>query len=441
MTRIVPGVAAGNIIQAPKTARKPRTPVHDFIINTRPFCLQPFLAAPVIPGDTLKNVLVSYSAMTDPVKHPLIGWWFDIHLFYVPMQAMDSWSHLETMLLDPAFAELNAAADTTANATYYHADATKPSLVREATKSVVEEWFRNEGEDWITNASLTQLNTYAAPQIGLRKRSSLSSFILDSASTEPDVLPGTADQDDNLDEILGSGLSAQFAGAYDAYQALVAAAVVDITFDDWLKQFGIRVPTPHTDPKPERLLSYSDWKFPSKAVDQTDGSIAAACHWRDRVKMDEDKKFKFPGVVLGLLCATPKVYLGNQRETMLDHLTRSLDWMPAVLAEQAFTSLKQFSSNGAGVGVGPLGGTPSADYYLDLRDLFVHGEQFHNLPSADQDDNNFVVLPGANGRSRFVSSADADNLFAAASPLNQVRCEGRTRLSFLSTVVDMTPNL
>ena len=436
MVRIVPGVPASAIIEVPTTRRKPRSPVHDFQIRTRPFCLTPFVCAPVLPGDTLKNILVSYSALTDPIKHPLIGWWMDIHFFYVPWRAMEIFTYLETMALDPAFGELNASADELANKTYYHATATKPSFVKMATKAVVEEWFRNEGETWDSGVLLGPGGNNI-PQVGLKKKNALSSFILDSASGEPDTLPGTSDADDNLDEILGSGLGATFAGAYDAYQALVAAQVVDITFDDWLKQYGVKLPTPHTDPKPQRLLSYSDWKFPTKAIDETDGSIASAVHWRDRVKGDKDYRFKEPRVVLGLMCASPKVYLGNQQETVMDHMTRALDWLPAVLSEHAFTSLKLFTDTG---GVSPIAEVASGDFYLDLRDLLVHGEQFVNFAMTETDAN-LVALPGSDGRMRFVSSTDADNLFAAASPANRVLAEGRCRLSYLSSVMDMTPNL
>ena len=439
MARIVPGVSAGAIIETAHVARTVRSPVHDFNLRHRPFVMQPSFVAPVLPGDTLKNCLISYSAMTDPVKHPLIGWWLDHHVFYVPFRAMGDSQILQDMVLDPAFGELGAAADEAADVDFYHATATKPSFAIMATQAVIEEYFRNEGEDWLTNAHLDNV-----PQIGLRKKNALSSFILDSATGEPDVLPGTADADDNLDEILGSGLSATFAGAYDAYQALVAASVVDITFEDWLEQYGVKLPTPDNDPRPQRILSHSDWKFPSKAIDQTDGSIAAACHWRDRCttprnsgKKPYGKRFKEPGVVIGFVCATPKVYLGNQSESVLDHMTRSLDWLPAVLGEQAFTSLKLFTDAAGG---GPLQAVASGDYWLDIRDLFVHGDQFVNF-ALTATDANLVALPGSDGRSRFVSSTDADNLFAAASPANKVYTEGRARLSFLSQVTDMTPNL
>ena len=184
MVRIVPGIPAGALIEAPRTRRKPRSPVHDFNLRFRPFVLQPAVVAPVLPGDTLKNILCSYSAMTDPIKHPLIGWWMDWHYFYVPFRAMSIASDLEAMVLDPAFGELGAGGDVAADPDMYHAEAGKPSFTYHALRAVVEEWFRNEGEDWLTNAHLDNV-----PQVGLKKLNAISSFVLDSASTDADVLP------------------------------------------------------------------------------------------------------------------------------------------------------------------------------------------------------------------------------------------------------------
>ena len=151
------------------------------------------------------------------------------------------------------------------------------------------------------------------------------------------------------------------------------------------------------------------------------------------------RRFKEPGVIIAFACATPKVYLRYQGEAMIDSLTRSLDWLPAVLGEQAFTSLKMFTSNGTNTGVGPLGFRPSADYWLDIRDLFVHGDQFVNF-ALTATDANIVALPGTDGKSRFISSTDANDLFSD-SLVNKVHMEGRARLSLLSQVTDMTPNI
>ena len=97
-----------------------------------------------------------------------------------------------------------------------------------------------------------------------------------------------------------------------------------------------------------------------------------------------------------------------------------------------------FTSNGTNAGVGPLGFVPSADYWLDIRDLFVHGDQFVNF-ALTATDANIVALPNSSGKTRFVSSTDANDLFSD-SGVNKVHAEGRVRLNILSQVTDMTPN-
>ena len=430
---IAPGISAATLVNQPRAGRVLRTPVHDFQLRQRPFQLQPFMVAPVLPGDTLKNALVNYSALTDPIKNSLLGWWAEHWLFYVPFRAMPDSQHFQAMVLDPAFGELHADTDEPANTAYYHYHAADPSYVIQALTAVVEDWFRNEGE----TAADGLLD--GVPQAGLMKKRWSSSMVLDSATAEPDTLPGQGDDDPNLDVIHGTGGATNFGGAYDAYQALVANQVLDITFEDWLRQYGVRMPRPQDDPKPEMLRYTKDWQFPGYVVDPTDGSQAAAVKWRGSLRADKDRKFKEPGVILGLSSFTPKVYYSTQKQVAIDSMKRSLDWLPAVLAEHAYTSMKLFTSDGAAAGNGPLGFTPSGDYWIDLRDLFVHGDQFVNFPLTDAD-KGFVALPGSDLKARFVSSADADALFSSASPANKIHQEGQARLSILSQVVDMTPN-
>ena len=187
------------------------------------------------------------------------------------------------------------------------------------------------------------------------------------------------------------------------------------------------------------LIRYrKDWQFPGSTVNPTDGSLANAVKWRDSWRADKDRRFKEPGFILGVTSATPKVYFSKQVQVMGDSLKRSLDWLPAILADQAFTSMKLFTSNGSSTGNGPLGFTPSADYWVDLRDLFMHGDQYVNF-ALSSTDKGLVSLPNSALSTRFVSSTDANNLFVSSS-VNKVKQEGQCRFSILSQVVDYTPN-
>ena len=43
---------------ARRTGRVTRSPRHTFQLRHRPFLLQPFMLAPVIPGETMKSLLL-----------------------------------------------------------------------------------------------------------------------------------------------------------------------------------------------------------------------------------------------------------------------------------------------------------------------------------------------------------------------------------------------
>lgn len=380
----------------------------------------------------MKNALVQYSALSDPVKNPLIGWWLEHYIFYVPFRAMNASADLQTMVLDPAFGELAAGHDVAATTWLYHANAGDPSFAQQALRSVVENFFRDEGEDWVTNANLDNV-----PQIGLTRHGWRESMILDSQTTggtnEPDTVPGEYDQDGELGGIFGSG-AANFTAAYDAYQALVAAKVLNVTFEDWLRTYGVRMPKPQDEPVPELVRYHKDWKYPGQTVDPATGAVAAAFRWRDSFRADKDRKFKEPGVLIGITCASPKVYFSKQVQAVIDSMKTSLDWLPAVLADQAFTSLKKFAGT-AGPLAGNVGGV---DYWIDIRDLFTGGDQFVNFSLASTDAG-LVALPTATLGRRFLASADVDALFSAAAPANLVRQEGTCQLTILGNVVDMTP--
>ena len=67
----------------PQQGRVLRRPQHPFQIRTRPWLLQPFFIAPVLPGETMENCLIQFRSVTDPIKSPLVGWWAEYYLFYV----------------------------------------------------------------------------------------------------------------------------------------------------------------------------------------------------------------------------------------------------------------------------------------------------------------------------------------------------------------------
>ena len=67
-----------NTSAARRTGRVTRSPRHTFQLRHKPFLLQPFMFAPVLPGDTVKNMLLQARAVTSPIANPLVGWWLCI---------------------------------------------------------------------------------------------------------------------------------------------------------------------------------------------------------------------------------------------------------------------------------------------------------------------------------------------------------------------------
>ena len=117
-----------------KMARHVRRPSHTFSLNQKPFQIQPFLLAPVLPGETLTNLLYQCRAVTKPITAPLIGWWYEAYFLMVsyccfvmekvPFYRKKSfWTLLISIL--------------TALSVYFAASCTRKVLYRSDRKSVV----------------------------------------------------------------------------------------------------------------------------------------------------------------------------------------------------------------------------------------------------------------------------------------------------------------
>ena len=125
--------------------RRLRTPTHTFQVRHIPFGIQPFFIAPVLAGETMKNLLFQSRAVSDPIRNPLVGWWLEYYFFYVKLTDLDARDTIMNALIDPtnSMSSLNEAA----NIRYYHA-AGGPNWTKLCLKRVVEEYFRDEGDAW-----------------------------------------------------------------------------------------------------------------------------------------------------------------------------------------------------------------------------------------------------------------------------------------------------
>ena len=129
-----------------KMGRHIRRPSHTFSLNQKPFQIQPFLLAPVLPGETLTNLLYQCRAVTKPITAPLIGWWYEAYFFYVPFSAMPNADDFKEMAITADYdaSSLKAGAISTDFYTFKGG----VDYVKQCLQSVVEEYFRDEGESW-----------------------------------------------------------------------------------------------------------------------------------------------------------------------------------------------------------------------------------------------------------------------------------------------------
>jgi hypothetical protein len=205
-----------------------------------------------------------------------------------------------------------------------------------------------------------------------------------------------------------------------------------MTYEDFLATYGVR-PAKEELHKPELIRYLRDWSYPANTIDPTNGTARSAVSWAVAERADKDRFFREPGFIFGVCVVRPKVYLKNARGAAASLLEDAYSWLPAVLANDPWTSLKQRPAAS-----GPLL-LNTEPYWVDVRDLFLYGDQFVNFDLTTETGANLVAMPTAAMQKRYPASADADDLFVSAAPLNQVRQDGVVSITIAGTQTDTTP--
>lgn len=391
--------------------RVSRRPQHSFHVRHRPWQIQPCLLAPVLPGETLKNLLMQARVVSDPVKNPLIGWWYEYYVFYVKHRDMPGSATFQDMVLTygASMSAVNAAA---AKVEHYHSGTTV-DWVAQCTETVVEHFFRDQDE---ASSAASIGNLYAAK---VNNSTWLDSVTTDTAMPDGTVIPGGSTPE-TTDQLMMQ------------YEFMRGMKLTNMTYEDWLQTYGVRTARAEDPTKPELVRYVRDWTYPSNTVDPTSGAPSSALSWSISERADKDRYFAEPGFLYGCCVARPKVYFSKQAGNAAQMLTDAFAWMPAVMRNDPQTSLKKFANT-----AGPLAGNVTDSYWVDLRDLFIYGDQFINF-ALSATDAGMVALPTTGMVKKYASSADADALFKSASPANQIRADGVFSLQILGTQVDNT---
>lgn len=409
------------ILPTTRVQRQLRRPSHRHYLVHRPWQIQPFLLAPVIPGETMKNLNLQSRVISDPLATGpgnILPWWVEHFIFYVKLRDLDIREDIEAMMLTGS--DL-AAHNTAADAAYFHAG-NGVNWAKLCLKRVVEEYFRDEGEAW-DNANIDGLPTQSVIKRGYNWAQSLIS-------------------DDRLqafeaDDTQAPSYPVANEAYIEQYEAMRAMGAIqsEMTFEDWLATFGIRGEKAEEAHKPELLRHFSQWAYPANTVDPATGLPSGAASFSVAGRADKDRFFEEPGFIFGVTSVRPKVFMGNQKGSASIILDNWMRWLPALMRDQPHTSVAQLVG-GSSAPTGPLRNQDADGYWVDARDLFLYGDEYRSADLGGYS----PALPTSDSEYRWGSGAMADALFADAGA-NKFRQDGVTSIHILShpaTATDMT---
>lgn len=391
------------------------------------------MLAPVLPGETLKNLVLQSRVVTKPLKHRLVGWWCEYQFFYVSLRSIEhhvGTPFLTEMVTDPANYDpstLAAAIGSGADAKYYHA-AGGTNWLKAAYECVVEWYYRDEGEDW-------DVATLDGMAIAQRKGKNW----MDSLTLAADK---RTDADFDLDANNDGNLTArEFLDGMQHYTALREAGLETMDYEDWIRTFGVSVPERQDESqeiyKPELVREFSQWAYPVNTVEPTTGVPSSAVSWINAGRADKDRYFKEPGFIIGLTIQRPKVYIKDQLGQLAHFMVTLENWMPALSHEAYEKAFKSFEDD-----EGPLAGKITdgdagfQGYWVDLRDLLVYGDQFLNY--APDGASSALNVFDVDGKWKYPTVTEIDDLFAAAAPANTIETDGVCDLAIAGRQRDRT---
>lgn len=420
--QVVSGQAQGlSLSTATQRSRVPRYPKHTFNIVQRPYEITPFFAAPVVAGETLRNLLLQCRTVSTPLENRLIGHHLEHYLFYVRLRDLADAEDIVAMLMD---ANTASAVEVAGSDNAYHYVGTgAPNWVKMCLDSVVEHYFRDEGDTASHVGAVTGL-----PMAQWTNYKSLIESMIDDADIETGAVADTQPYP-------------EFHKEYATWQFMKQMQLTEVSFEDYLGTFGVRVPDAELN-RPELIRMTKNWTYPTNTLDG-DGTINSQASWSIQERADKDRFFKEPGFLFGVTVARPKVYMSLQDQSALSVLSDALSWLPAIMKDDPTTSLKQIAGSSADLpftaASTPAGGQLDSDesYWFDVRDLFLYGDQFVNRTQGADTTNSVPAedMTDFHGK-KYPSSAALQGLGKADTLTYE--SDGIVSLNILGTQVDAT---
>lgn len=416
--------------QPGKPKRKNRYPRHPFKITQQPFVLRPFMLAPVLPGETMTNLLLQSRVVSDPIKDALAGWWLEYWVFYVKLTDLDARQEYQEMIIRPDdFSKTGLTAAAFDNL-YYTAEG-GITWTAQCMKRVVETYFRNEEMVWNAN------NIFSMPPVAAfeERHNWTQSLVMGDDVIAMDVQLSTAG--DNAFTM------SELEAAQREYHLQKAMGLQMPSWEDYLVQNGVNAAVIDNPHMPELVRHIREWTYPTNTVDPSNGTPRSAVSWAVAERGDKNRYFKEPGFLFGVTTARPKVYRGSQMGSPIGFMDTPEMWLPMMLAGDAWSSMK---SHITASDSGPLPNiTDAQGYYWDMRDVLLYGDQMiSGIVPNTATSSSMVSLPTSGAENEYPSEADVNALFvggAEATPINKLRQDGVVQLTIKSAqaAVDLTP--
>lgn len=410
------------------TQRPTRSPEVHFDLIWKPFQLQPCAVFPVLPGETLTRMTLQTQVWTDPLKAVLKNtpWHFEYYSFYVKMRDLPGWEDatdgLGKDLIDmfESNESISGSADADGNAWTYCPPG-GVDFVLEATKRIVESYFRDEGHAWdkatVDNVPLVKL--FGRGRRDVHDKLTLASAYGDRREPLDYDASGTITVDD-------------IELAYREWAANIEGTAMAMDFEDWVKAAGGKVVVRNDEREdlhlPEDMAVLREFTYPTNTVEPTTGVPAVAAGWR--LKKQAGKMYRFAewGWVICYAVVRPKMLMLNQQGLYSAMMQTRDAWFPPNLDNRIYQPHLLIDD-----ATGPLKAlmdTPNSDYLIDLRDLLNHGEQFVNYAPA-QASGAFATMPEADGDRFYPTSTDVMSVFSDTTN-GRVRANGVVSCSFKS---------
>jgi len=406
--------------EAVMPARVPRKPRHTFNLVQYPYEITPFMIAPVLAGETLRNLLLQCRTVSTPLENRLIGHHLEHYFFYVKLRDLADSADIVAMLMDNGTSVTAAGGDSV----YKYVKSGAIDWVGMCLDSIVSKYFRDEGDAGSHVGSVTGL-----PMAQWTNYQSLFESLIADASIETDTTADTIPYPDSEKE-------------YETWKFLYDMQMTEASFEDYLGTFGVRVDNADED-RPELIRFSKNWTYPTNTVDGATGTINTQVSWSVQERADKDRFLKEPGFVFGVTIARPKLYLSLQTQASVSMLNDALSWMPALMKDKIHSSMKKMQGNAAAFPLSaastPTGGGLDSDlnYWFDLRDLFIYGDQFVNRTQGEAVNNAVRAEDMATFHGKKYPQSAALQLIGKDDTLTY-ESDGIVSLNILGTQLDAT---